>query len=431
MPTFEYQAQSNDGQVVSGLVLGASLDEAASSLAGKGLQVLRIGVAASPGDPLAGVSARPVERPSKETARVVQDGPTIVGPPVDQRTYMQTSVWGPLVGKVPLSQLAFFFRQLGTMLSAGVPIVQTMGTLANQSASPKLRSILHELGGHVEAGRPISAGMQRYPEVFTPVMISIVRAGEEGGFLEKSLHLVADYIDREIHLRNLYRRLTFFPKLQIAMSILIVIGTNFIIASLGKKGGLSSPLTEPGTWIWLGPLIVALFLFFRVGLANPRVKHNWDTVLSNLPYVGKTLRQLSMAKFGRAFGALYGGGVPMQKAFELGAESCGNEYLRSRMRPAYRQLETGAGLTETLSATGAFSPIVLDMVSTGERTGNLDFMLMKTADFYEQEAETRSTQTALIVGVVLGLVVAVYIGYVVITFYMGYYGGMMSGAGQG
>jgi type II secretory pathway component PulF len=231
---------------------------------------------------------------------------------------------------------------------------------------------------------------------------------------------VADYVEREIALRNLYRRVTFYPKLQVAASIIIVLGANAIIASI-KPGapGLTSPLTTASTWLWLGPLIVGIFLFLRLGLANPAIKYVWDLVVSNIPFIGNTFRQISMARFGRAFGALYKGGVPIPKAFKLAADACGNEYLRARMYPASNRLETGAGVHETFRSTQAFSPIVMDMVQTGESTGNLDHMLHKVADFYEDEAETRSTQTGLMTGVVVGLLVALYIGSIIINFYQG------------
>lgn len=446
MPTFEYQAQGADGQTVSGVVFGTSLDQALQDLGTKGLQVQRIGLAASPSDPLATATVpRPVERPKAAEPSNPSEVPEnylyatsttrpegyIEGPPVGQRSYLATSVWGPLVGKVPLSAVLFFFRQGATMFEAGVPIVQALTTLSGQSKSHKLSGIIRELAGHVKAGRPISAGLQRYPEVFSPVIVSLIRAGEEGGFLDEAMAMVADYLEKEIELRNLYKRVTFYPKLQIIMSIIIVIGANMVITYFGGKEKLSSPLTNASTWIWLTPLIIGLFLFVRVGLANPAVKYVWDTFVSNLPYLGNTFRQLAMAKFGRAFGALYKGGVPMPKALGLAADACGNEYLRARMYTARQGLESGHGVTETFRSTRAFSPIVIDMVSTGEQTGNLDQMLGKVSDYYEDEAETRSVKTGQMVGVLLGLLVAIYIGYIVISFYTGHYGGMMREANGG
>lgn len=447
MPTFEYQAQAQDGQLVNGLVFGMTMDHALRDLGSKGLQIMRIGVAANPNDPLSAVAApapRPVEHSSSEVASAEVD-PSIsnpdspyatttstpmgdMAPPVEQRSYIARAVWGPVVGKVALDHLAFFFRQGATMFAAGVPIVQALTTLSNQSSSPKLKGIIKETAEHVKAGRPISAGLQRYPEVFSPVIVSLIRAGEEGGFLDEAMATVADYLDREIVLRNLYKRVTFMPKLTVITSILIIVGANLIIDRLGGSEKLWSPLTQVSTWFILTPIIIGLFLFLRIGLANPAVKYIWDTVISNIPYLGTTMRQLSMAKFGRAFGALYRGGVPMVKALQLSADACGNEFLRARMYPAYKGLERGSGVTETFRATHAFNPIVMDMVHTGETTGNLDHMLNKVAEYYEGEAEVRSHKTGQVVGVALVILVAVYIGYVVINFYSQHYGNMMKSA---
>ena len=429
MPTFEYQATKPDGSTESGLLFGASLDGVARDLQAKGLTVTRVGLATSVGDPLAGTaipSPRRVEVPAAQ-APLAYEAPVAVppGPPTGERSYFETSVWGPLAGGVDLNHLAFFFRQGGTMLNAGVPIGQSLNTLAGQARSPKLATILRETVGHVEAGRPLSDGFQRYPEVFSTVVLSVLRAGETGGFVDTAMHTIADYLNQEIELRRLYKKVTFYPKLQLAASAIIIVVANLIIASVapGAKG-LSSPLTTPATWIVLGPILVLLFLFSRVGLANPRVKYNWDAVVANLPYIGTTLRQVAMARFGRAFAALYSSGVPVGPAIRMSADACGNEYLRAAIHPAPARLEGGAGITETLRATGAFSPIVLDMMATGETTGDLDGMLRKMSEFYVGEAEVRQIKLGQVFGVVVALAVAIYIGYIVVTFWSGYGAGV-------
>lgn len=457
MPTFEYQAQGADGRISSGVLFGTSMDAAVKELSAKGLQIQKIGISANASDPLAmqmspaavgpQASVQPVavqERPVSENPVMGEvENPNYIhearlsntadfdGPPIGERSYMETSVWGPMVGQVGLPAVLFFFRQGATMFEAGVPIVQALETLAGQSQSSKLRGIIHELAGHVKAGRPISAGLQRYPEVFSSVIVSLIRASEQGGFLDEGMAMVADYLEREIELRNLYKRVTFYPKLQIIVSIIIIVAANIAIDYFGGTEKLESPLTHVSTWFILTPIIIGLFLFFRVGLANPRIRYSWDSMTSRIPYLGKTIRQLNMAKFGRAFGALYKGGVPMQKSLTLAADACGNEFLRARMYTAYMGLETGGGVTETLKATQAFSPIVISMVHTGEQTGNLDQMLNKVAEYYEDEAGTRAVKTGQMTGVILGLLVAMYIGYIVINFYMSHYGGMMNGANQG
>ncbi|HEY0866574.1 MAG TPA: type II secretion system F family protein [Fimbriimonas sp.] len=439
MPTFEYQAIGADGNTVNGLTIGASLDQALAELSDKGMQVVRIGVANNPHDPLAPTpilaTPEPImrEAPSPSQApEYLYEAPSPIASSredariLQQRNYLQTSVLGPIFGRVPLAKLLFFFRQLATMLNAGVPFVQCLDTLSRQARDAKLQKVILEMRDHVAAGRPMSMGMQRYPEVFTPVMLSLTRAGETSGQLDTALRTVADYIEREIELRNLYRRVTFYPKLLVVFSVFIILGTNAIIGSLAPSGQrLSSPLTTWTTWIWLGPLLLGIFLFLRVGLANFRIKYIWDMAILQIPYLGHTLKQLSMAKFGRAFGALYHGGVPIQQALLMSADACGNEYLRSRIYPAEQGLKEGGGVAASFRHTGAFTDIVMDMVSTGETTGNLDQMLGKVSEYYEDEAETRSKQFGQVIGVVVYLMVAGYILYIVLTFYTGYFGGMM------
>lgn len=429
MPVFEYKGIDAQGQAVSGTVFGSSLNAAAEDLSKRGYRVDHLGVAQITCDPIPADFNAPRPAAAEPTGEVKESAPP-QAPPVDplfaQRSYLATDVLGPLF-QVPLSAQLFFFRQLATMLSAGVGMVQCLDTLSTQTSDVRLRGAIREMREHALAGRPLSFGMQRYPEIFSPVMLSLLRAGEEMGTLDQSLGLIARYTEQEIELRNLYRRVTIYPKLVIGASIVIVFGTNWILSALGKKGGLSSPLTEASTWIVLLPLIAFLFLFFRIGVRNPQVRKVYDEILQSFPYLGKTLHQLAMAKFGRAFGSLYAGGVPISKAVVLAADACGNEYLRGKMYPAAKEIEGGGSVAEAFAKTGAFSPIVLDMTRTGETTGRLDQMMAKLAEYYEDDAKTRSIQMGYVFGVVALLAVGVYVGYVVISFWSSY----ASGATQG
>lgn len=385
MPVFAYRALDIEGRLVDGHIEGPSLDVAARELAAKGLTVQTLSAA----------QARSPEAPASQ-------------PPAP---FSPT-----LTSQVGLADLSFFFRQLATMMAAGISPAQCFQTLAGQTRSPRLAAIIHEARQEVEAGRPMSDAFARHPEVFSNLNLGLLRAGEQGGFVDAALGHIADYIDQEIRLRRLLRRVTLYPKLVIGASIVLIVGANLLIGII-RPGAttLDTPLTRPATWIVLGPLIVAIWLFVKFGLKNQRIKTDFDDFVLRIPGLGTTSEQYAMAKFGRAFGALYRGGLPLRDAFRLAVDACGNEALRARMQPAIRDLDSGAGIADTFRATGAFNPIVLDMVATGEQTGNLDLMLNKMAEFYEGEAETRSHQAATILGIVCLIVPGIYVGYVYIT----------------
>lgn len=346
------------------------------------------------------------------------------------RGYFLSRVLGPLIGKVPAPRVMFFFRQLATLMKAGVPIVQALTTLASQAGHPKLTRIIAEMREQAIHGVPISHTLARYPEVFSPIELGIVRSGEEGGFFDQALTQVANYLDRDIALKNLYRRITFPQKIQVAVSVVVILATNAIIDSIRKDSQhLSSPLTNISTWYWLGPLLLAIFFFLRVGLANPSIKYGWDLITVHLPGMGKMLREIASAKFGRAFGALYRAGVPIGSAIRMSANSTGNEYMRSRIYPMAPKLESGEGLAKTFRESQVFSPIVLDMIQTGEATGNVEEMLTKMSEFYEDEAQTKSTQVANMTGTLIALGVGIYIGFIVISFWTQYAQGIQREVG--
>src|SRR5579862_6493825 len=205
MPTFEYQAIDATGVAVNGNAIGANLESVLTDLGRRGLTVERINVAKMLNDPLADVVDVPPMQPrSSDSARAEvprNEGET--PPPVGgERSFIQTHVIGPVMLRVPLQLVGFFFRQFATMQNAGVPIVQSLDTLAGQARDPRMKPLVEELSARVKAGWTVSSGLERYPETITPVMLSLIRVGEEGGFLAEALTMVADYIDREIHLRN-------------------------------------------------------------------------------------------------------------------------------------------------------------------------------------------------------------------------------------
>jgi type II secretory pathway component PulF len=400
MPIFEYQATNQAGEAVRGTLVSPTLSAAATSLAEQGLHVVNVTMTR--------------ETPSQSTV------PTAA-------TQEQVAGWGGPSGSVPLPDLQMFFRQLAAMLHAGVNLVQALHTLGNQTGNANLRAVLHEAQRAAESGRPISEVMARHPYTFTPLMVSLIRAGEQGGQLEETCRQASTYCEREIELRNLYRRVTIYPKAVLLVSVLVILLANWIIGMVAPGGRrLYSPLTEPAIAIPLIIVVVLVMLYLRVGLKNPQWKQAYDKFTLRVPVLGNTLLQLSMAKFGRAMGALYRGGIPIHEAIRLGADASGNERLRHQIYPAIGKVKEGVGIATALQETGAFPPMVIDMVRTGETTGNLDQMLDNVAGFYEEEAQTKSHQLGVAAGVAILLLVGIYVGYVYITNMVSLLGGRVS-----
>lgn len=396
MPVFEYVAKNAEGQVKRGTLVSGSLELAQRQLVERGYLIETL----TPFIDLSAGHAQSEAAPGREAETVMHGG------------------------AVPLQHLAFFFRQAAALIGAGVSPSHAFETLSRQTKNPRLHRVLDEFRSLAIAGQPMSDAMRRNPDLFTPLMLALVRAGESGGFLVDSLKAASDYAEREIELRNRIRRQTLYPKLVLAASVIIFAGANLIIGSItGTGGGLPNPLLSPAAMaIWI-PLVVGLWLYVRVGLKNPRIKLGYDRLITQLPAIGQVVEGLVMAKFGRAFGALYKGGVPVQDAVLLAADACGNTYLAERIRPASERLGAGQGITDSFRATGAFTDIVLDMCAAGEQSGNLDEMLTKVAEYYEDEGKTRSDQMATLLGVFCLLAVGIYVGFLLVQAYGGYASG--------
>lgn len=425
MPTYRYEALAPDGQIVTGETSGPTVPAVVSGFSARGYTVTKIEDTTPMPEPLrvsqpAPAQAPIYQEPIRRTAIPPQDN---VIPVEDyKRSFFATNIWGPTLGTVPLTSLQFFFTQLGTMVNSGVPLVHALETLGNNSREPKLRHITLELKEAAAHGHAMSNPMQRYPEVFQPLVVSMVRAGEEGGFLDGALKRVAGYLSEEIELRNLYRKTTIYPKIVLAASVIIIGLANLIIASLGKPGAhtIAAPLNSITTWLWLAPLIIGIWLFLKIGLTIQSIRYQWDFVVGKIPFIGATMRGFAMAKFGRALAAMHEAGVALPKAVALASDACGNEYMRAQIHPVASKLGEGQALANVLRQTGVLSPVVLSMVTTGETTGNLEQMLTKVSEYYEEESKVKAVQMGHFVGAVCLGFAAVYVAYVIFNFFTSY-----------
>lgn len=409
MATFRYVARGPDGQEVQGTIQAASRLEASNQIRAQGYWLLELYAVPE--------SARPEARPSGSVRSEAR-------PP---------SAAPPLFGGAPLKDLALFFRQLATMLSAGVPIYQALDTLGNQRRHPRLRRAILDIRNSVLAGERISDAFDRHPALFSPIIRAMIRVGESGGVLEGSLRQIADYLENELELRRLLSRVTFYPKVVLALLIPILMAPSLLLRFLGHMGG--SPLTDAlasfATTVLVTLLITiaVLWLAFRLAMRSQTFRWLWGLITVSIPWLGFTIRQLALARFGRALSALYNAGLPLSQAIRIAADACGNEYLASQLKPASSKIEAGISITQSLREARVLPQMVMDMVATGENTGELGFMMEKVAEYYEEEGKVRSHQAGYIFGVVVYLMVAIFVLIILITFYTNYFSSIFSQAG--
>ncbi len=331
----------------------------------------------------------------------------------------------PLWSGVGPKDKAIFYRQLVTMLAAGMPLYQALTTMAQGLPNKRLASVLEQIAQDVLAGGRISEAMARFPWIFTRLELRMVNAGEVGGLLENVLNRLADYMEREWQLRLKIAQRTLYPRLVFLAFIFIPPIPTLVLAGPGPY--FASIVL---TWGPILLLVFGLWIFFRYLLQSQAVRDFYDQVKLAIPVVGPLVRKLAIARFARSMAALYGAGVSPSSSLATAAETAGNAVLERNLRRITPAIEKGASLSESMTLLYFFPPMFTGMVSTGEQTGNLDQMLDKAAEYYENEATHATMQLVVILGVVLLLIMAVVVAITVIGFYTGYAGRATDGGSE-
>ncbi len=396
MPVFLYTAKDRLGNLTTGTVDADTDSQAASRLREQGLWVttLRRGGSAAPAAP-AGV-----------------------------RT--ESGVHRKVKSPVPLKDLALYYRQLYTLLNSGMPLYGSLSTLAAPTQSPnaQLRRVVGSLAERVLAGDTLSGSMARFPWLFDRMQVRMVEAGEQGGLLVEICRRLADYLEREYEVRLEVKRKTLYPKL-LLLALIFIPPLPALV------------LSGPAAYFWsvwnvlqYGALVLApLWLAVRLLLTTEAGRQVYDRVKLALPVIGGLVRKMTVARFARTLAALYGAGVPIMSAIAMSGEASGNSVLEGSAARMASSLERGMPISAALGTSGFFQPMFIGMVSTGESSGNLDQMLDKAADFYEEEALHATVQLTVILGVVLLLGMALLIAIQVIGFWGGFYNSINSGGG--
>jgi type IV pilus assembly protein PilC len=335
-------------------------------------------------------------------------------------------------GKVKDKEMAIFTRQFSTMIDAGLPLVQCLNILAEQSESKTLRSVTGQVARHVEAGSTLADALRRHPRTFDDLFTNLVEVGEAGGILDVVLQRLAAYIEKAAALKRKVKAAMVYPCAIIGVALLVVIFMlTFVIptfAQMFKDLGADLPLPTKIVMM-LSDFVRGYILLLIAGMIGAVMalrsyyrteggRATIDALMLKLPVFGTLVRKVAVARFTRTLGTLVQSGVPILDGLRITARTAGNKVVEKAVLQCRAAVTEGKTLADPLRTSGVFPPMVTQMISVGEQTGALDAMLSKIADFYDDEVDTAvSTLTSLLepimivfLGVVVGgLVVAMYL----------------------
>ena len=331
--------------------------------------------------------------------------------------------------------LVVFTRQFGTMINAGLPLVQCLEILSTQSENKVLRETVGEVKTQVEAGSTFSDALRRHPKVFDDLYVNLVHAGEVGGLLDTILTRLAKYIEKAMKLKGQIKSAMIYPAAILGVAVVVIavlmIWVIPIFAKMfnelsGGKMGLPGPtqlvidISNMFTSYWWAMLIGIGAIVFGIKkyYSTPQGRMVIDKLLLKAPVFGDLIRKASVAKFTRTLGTLLASGVPLLDGMTICAKTAGNKVIEETLINARVSISGGKTIADPLAASGVFPKMVTHMIAVGESTGALDAMLGKIADFYEDEVDQAVASLTSLLEPIMMVFLGIVIGFIVVAMYL-------------
>ena len=335
--------------------------------------------------------------------------------------------------KVKPKSLQIFARQLATMIEAGVSIVAALVTLEEQTDDKYLRETIGEVRSDVEAGMVLSRAMSRHPKVFNRLFVSMVEAGESSGTLDSVLDRVATQIEKETQLKRRVKGALVYPAVVLTFASLVLIFMLLFIVPVFEKvfTDLGGELPVPtkivvaasdalrSYWFIIFPALFGIFWGLRRLKRTESGRQNWDRFKLRIPMkIGDVVQKVALARFSRSLATLVAAGVDIIQALEITGATAGNWVIERSLTDVRTRVHEGARISAPLIEDPIFPPMVGQMVKIGEETGELDKMLSKIADFYEDEVDASIQSLTSIIEPILMIGVGIMVGTIVIAMYL-------------
>lgn len=392
MPGFNYTAIDRNGKRVRSSLDASSIETAKSSLRGAGYTILDI----------------------------------------KEQTTLNRDIEIPFLGKPKAKDMAVFCRQFASILRAGVSVASVLSMLGQQTGNKKLRAAIREMQADVEKGESLATSMRRHPKIFPAILVNMVAAGESSGNLEESFRQMELYFDRSKRTKSKVTSAMIYPCVLIVVMIvvLIVMMTKIIPNFLKTFEDMDAELPKLTlgvmavcdwfkVWWWvpllvLAALIVGGVLFHR----TDKGKHFFGWLARKTPVVGNLTVKTACATFCRTMEVLIGSGLTLTDSMDLAASNMGNIYYLEAIRDARGMVAEGTPLRESLVRTGIFPPMVSNLVGVGEETGDLQSMMGKVADYYDEEVDEATKKLLNLMEPAIIIFMAVFVVIIVLAIYL-------------
>lgn len=334
--------------------------------------------------------------------------------------------------RVKLDDVVILSRQLATMIGSGIPLVQALEVLAEQTENKSLRSIVMAVRQDIEAGRSLPDALSVYPEAFPELFINMARAGEASGMLNEILERLANYLEKSAALMRKIRSGFIYPIVVISMAIIItaVLLLKVVPTFKGIFEVLGGDLPLPTVilisvsdflrqyfLLLVGIMIVFIFLLKRY-INTEKGRYNFDKSKLKLPIVGGLIKKVAVAKFSRTFSTLVKSGVQILNALDIVGKTSGNKVIEKAVVDCRQAIRNGEPIASPLANSAVFPPMVIRMISIGEKTGQLENMLSKIGDFYEEQVDSAVSGLVSTIEPLVIAFLGIVIGGIVISLFM-------------
>ncbi|PIS04964.1 MAG: hypothetical protein COT81_03770 [Candidatus Buchananbacteria bacterium CG10_big_fil_rev_8_21_14_0_10_42_9] len=351
-----------------------------------------------------------------------------------ESTFKLKNVFG-FLNQVSDKSVVIFSRQLSTMTSANLPLVQALRILVRQTSDETFKKVIDDVASEVEGGSKLSAALASNPKVFSDFYINLVRSGETSGGLDEVLKYLADYQEKNYDLKNRIRGAMMYPALVLtslfAVGILMMVFTIPRLTAILTESGVELPIATRlliglsdffvNWWIVLIIVIVAIIVAIRFALRYPAFKYWWDLGLLRLPIFGQLFQGVAVTKMAQCLSTLLEGGVPLSKSLQITADTVGNTVYHDLLLRVVREVEDGNLISNVLSTNKNMPYMVAQMIGIGEKSGKVSSVLERVGDFYSREVDNLvSNLVSLIepaVIIAMGVAVGAMVAAIIIPIY--------------